>query len=248
MTETLAALLLAHALADFALQTRWMATAKAARHPGALALHGVAVAVTAALCLGAISPAALAVVAALTMAHLAIDLGKTLARPGLPAFLIDQGAHLASLVAVTALAPDLWSTGAWAGQPWLAPAMALAAGAIVAVRAGQFAVAQLMHGLVQPDMDAGLPAAGTMIGVLERGLVLTLVYAGEPGAIGFLIAAKSILRFGTVGSDRAVSEYVIIGTLASFGWALIAGFAALTLARACPGALALGLAPLGIAP
>ena len=32
---------------------------------------------------------------------------------------------------------------------------------------------------------------------------------------------KSILRFGTVKDDRRVSEYVIIGTLASFGWAIL---------------------------
>lgn len=248
MIETFAALLLAHALADFAVQTGWMAAGKAARHPGALALHGVAVAATAVLCLGAATPAALVAVATLTAVHMVIDVAKTFARPGLAAFLADQGAHLASLVAVAALVPDLWATGGWAGQPWLAPAMALAAGGIVAVRAGQFAVAQLMDGLVHPDMEAGLPAAGTVIGVLERGLVVTLVFAGEPDGIGFLIAAKSILRFGTVGSDRAVSEYVIIGTLASFGWALVAAFGALALARACPGAATLGLAPLGIAP
>jgi hypothetical protein len=248
MTETFAALIFAHALADFAAQTGWMASGKAARHPGALALHGVAVAATAVLCLGAATPAALVAVAALTVAHLVIDIARTFARPGLAAFLIDQAAHLASLVAVAAVAPDLWATGGWAGQPWLAPAMALAAGGIMAVRAGQTAIACLMDGLVQPDMEAGLPAAGSVIGVLERGLVVTLIYAGEPGGIGFLIAAKSILRFGTVGSDRAVSEYVIIGTLASFGWALVAAFGALALARACPGAALLGLAPLGIAP
>ncbi|MCU0906456.1 MAG: DUF3307 domain-containing protein [Rhodobacteraceae bacterium] len=247
MTETLAALLLAHALADFAVQTGWMAAGKAARQPSAMALHGVAVAATAVLCLGAATPAALAAVAALTVAHLVIDLAKTFARPGLAAFLADQGAHLALLAAVAALAPDLWAQGGWAGQDWLAPAMALGAGAIIAVRAGQFAIAHLMDSLVRPEMEPGLPAAGTVIGLLERGLVVTLIYAGEPGAIGFLIAAKSILRFGTVGSDRAVSEYVIIGTLASFGWALIAAFAALALARSCAGAAALGLAALGIA-
>jgi hypothetical protein len=248
VTETFAALLLAHALADFVLQSRWMAEGKAARHPGALLLQGIAVAATAMLCLGAAAPAALITVAGLTLTHLAIDVARILARPGVTAFLGEQGAHLASLVAAAVLMPDLWAQGGWSGQDWLAPAMALAAGALVAVRAGQFAVALLMDDLGRPDMEPGLPAAGTVIGVLERGLVVTLIYAGEPGGIGFLIAAKSILRFGTVGSDRAVSEYVIIGTLASFGWALVAAFGAMTLARACPGAAALGLAPLGIAP
>jgi hypothetical protein len=52
-----------------------------------------------------------------------------------------------------------------------------------------------------------------------------MVMIGEPADIGFLIAAKSILRFDTVKKNQKISEYVIIGTLASFGWALIAAFA-----------------------
>ena len=50
--------------------------------------------------------------------------------------------------------------------------------------------------------------------------------ADQPDAIGFLIAAKSILRFNELArdSDRRASEYVIIGTLASFAWALAAAF------------------------
>jgi hypothetical protein len=39
--------------------------------------------------------------------------------------------------------------------------------------------------------------------------------------VAFLIAAKSILRFGTVQKDRAASEYVIVGTLASVGWSMV---------------------------
>ncbi len=51
-----------------------------------------------------------------------------------------------------------------------------------------------------------------------------MVLAGQPDGVGFLITAKSILRFGEVSREgatggRGISEYVIIGTLASFGWA-----------------------------
>lgn len=60
-----------------------------------------------------------------------------------------------------------------------------------------------------------------MIGLLERGLIFALILLGQPGGVGLLIAAKSILRFGAVKDDRALSEYVIIGTLASFAWALL---------------------------
>ena len=44
MIPTVAALLFAHATADFILQTNWMAAHK--RHPGALALHTLAVLTT----------------------------------------------------------------------------------------------------------------------------------------------------------------------------------------------------------
>lgn len=44
---------------------------------------------------------------------------------------------------------------------------------------------------------------------------------GEYEAIGFLIAAKSILRFKE--TDTARTEYVLIGTLLSFGVAIMCG-------------------------
>jgi hypothetical protein len=45
----------------------------------------------------------------------------------------------------------------------------------------------------------------------------------QPTGIGFLIAAKSILRFGEIknAGERKVAEYIIIGTFLSFGWALL---------------------------
>ncbi|UCS92862.1 DUF3307 domain-containing protein [Echinicola marina] len=66
-----------------------------------------------------------------------------------------------------------------------------------------------------------LPNAGKLIGVLERVLVLTFILMAEFQAVGFLIAAKSILRFKN--DDSLKAEYVLIGTLLSFGIAVILG-------------------------
>ncbi len=66
-----------------------------------------------------------------------------------------------------------------------------------------------------------LPNAGKLIGNVERLLTLTFVLMGRYEAVGFLIAAKSILRFGE--KDNIKSEYVLIGTLLSFGIAIIIG-------------------------
>lgn len=57
-------------------------------------------------------------------------------------------------------------------------------------------------------------------------------------AIGFLIAAKSVMRFETTSKDQRAGEYVIIGTLGSFAWALALSYATLNLLAALP--------PLGI--
>ncbi|NDV00411.1 DUF3307 domain-containing protein [Pseudoroseicyclus tamaricis] len=238
MIESFALLLAAHALGDFLLQSDAMAARKAEGRPGALLAHaGIHLALLLAL-LAPTEPRAALALLALALAHLAIDAGKALLpRRGLTAFLVDQALHLASLALLAQLMPGLWEASLWA--PYLAEAprlLALGAGFLIAARAGSFAVALLMEGLAPGGLPAGeesgsgLPRGGAAIGYLERGLIFVLMLAGQPGSIGFLIAAKSILRFGTVSESRAASEYVIIGTLASFGWAIAVTFAAQALA------------------
>ena len=78
-------------------------------------------------------------------------------------------------------------------------------------------------GGLPPLVDAdSLPSGGRVIGLLERALVFLFCADRPDAAIGFLIAAKSVLRFGEVQNDRRAAEYVIIGTLASFAWAFAA--------------------------
>jgi len=230
MIETFAALLFAHVLADFVLQTRWMIDHK--RHPGVLLGHAAVVLVTAQAALGRVDAPELLVLA---VAHLAIDTAKTFGGfAGVSAFLADQGAHLATLVIVATIAPDLWAGGAWNGLPWLPAAMALATGLILATRTGGFAVALLMQPYSDADLPKGLLNGGQLIGLLERGLIFMLVLVGQPAGVGFLIAAKSVLRFDTTSKDQRAGEYVIIGTLASFGWALVAAYATLHLLSSLP--------------
>ena len=63
--------------------------------------------------------------------------------------------------------------------------------------------------------------AGALIGNLERILTIIFVILGQYEAIGFIIAAKSILRFKD--TDTAKTEYVLAGTFLSFGIALLCG-------------------------
>ncbi|GHV23328.1 hypothetical protein FACS189428_6680 [Clostridia bacterium] len=68
-----------------------------------------------------------------------------------------------------------------------------------------------------------LMKAGRVIGSLERILSFCLIAFNEFAAVGFLIAAKSILRFRD--TDTAKTEYVLIGSLLSFGIAILFGIA-----------------------
>ena len=70
-----------------------------------------------------------------------------------------------------------------------------------------------------------LDDAGRYIGIFERILVLSFILTNNFSAIGFLIAAKSILRFSDkseIGA-RKQTEYVLIGTLLSFTITILVG-------------------------
>lgn len=79
--------------------------------------------------------------------------------------------------------------------------------------------------LQEDENEAGLQDAGRYIGIFERVLVLTFILTGNFSAIGFLIAAKSILRFNdkSGAGARKQTEYVLIGTLMSFAITIVLG-------------------------
>jgi len=79
--------------------------------------------------------------------------------------------------------------------------------------------------------EESLNRAGMYIGMLERLFVFTFVITGNWEAIGFLLAAKSVFRFGDLkeSKDRKLTEYILIGTLLSFGIAILIGVMTLKL-------------------
>jgi len=74
---------------------------------------------------------------------------------------------------------------------------------------------------VQMVTENELPNAGKLIGILERVLTLTFIIIGQFQAVGFLIAAKSVLRYKD--TETLKTEYVLIGTMLSFGVAVLLG-------------------------
>mgnify|MGYP004623945333 FL=1 len=81
--------------------------------------------------------------------------------------------------------------------------------------------------------DKSLPNAGIWIGYFERILILTFILTGNAEGIGFLLAAKSIFRFGELSKAQEIktTEYVLIGTLASFTIAILIGFTVLQIIK-----------------
>lgn len=76
-----------------------------------------------------------------------------------------------------------------------------------------------------PAKDKGLEKAGEWIGYLERILIVTFIFINQWSAIGFLLAAKSIFRYGNLKENKEIrmTEYVLIGTLFSFTLAIAIG-------------------------
>lgn len=65
--------------------------------------------------------------------------------------------------------------------------------------------------------------AGRIIGVLERWLILFIVlYESDLNAIGFIVAAKGLVRFKKL-QDQSFAEYLLVGTLLSVLAAVLTG-------------------------
>ena len=77
-------------------------------------------------------------------------------------------------------------------------------------------------GIQNNEDDHGTFHSGALIGCVERALMLVFVIISQYEALGFLVAAKSILRFSQV-TEGEKSEYVLAGTLLSLAIALSLG-------------------------
>ncbi len=71
----------------------------------------------------------------------------------------------------------------------------------------------------------GIKDAGKYIGMLERLFIFVFIITSFWEGVGFLLAAKSIFRFGDLKENKEIklTEYILIGTLISFGVAIFIG-------------------------
>ncbi|WP_433780590.1 DUF3307 domain-containing protein [Flavobacterium anhuiense] len=223
-------LLLAHLLGDFIWQPNsWVADKELKKHKSVylyihILLHGVLAAVLA----GEINFIPYAVVIAVM--HGIVDLIKlNFQKPKTKRtwFIVDQIAHVLILIGIVLLyenkpIPDFWKDN----QFWI-----LLTGFLLLTKPTSIFIKTIIS-IWAPEsknsnQDNSLIAAGNYIGILERLFVFGFILTGHFEAIGFLLAAKSIFRFGDLkeAKDRKLTEYVLIGTLISFGIALLVGLA-----------------------
>ncbi len=163
----------------------------------------------------------------IAFSHYLIDLAKLYANPlfkikAVP-FFIDQAAHLAVLYVcayygnLCEQTSDLLEQMDWA----------LVTATVFVTFPAAIIMGKLLEGMSgQIELDhESLPNAGKYIGIIERLFVLVFIILGRWEAIGLLITAKSVFRFNDLkdSNNRKLTEYILIGTLMSFGMAIITG-------------------------
>jgi hypothetical protein len=219
-------LLLAHLIGDFLLQpTSWVNDKEKLRHRSIyLYLHIFLHFILAWILVGEIAFGWFAL--ALAILHGCIDFLKLAFQNKKTKrlwFSVDQLLHLLVIIAVTLIynntTPDFASIG---NQFWIT-----ITGFILLTKPTSIIIKNIIS-IWTPENktnDDSLQNAGNYIGILERLFVFCFILTGHFEAIGFLIAAKSIFRFGDLkeAKDRKLTEYVLIGTLLSFGIALLIG-------------------------
>lgn len=216
-------LLLLHIIGDFYLQSEKMCESK--RQKGtrsqSLYLHLVIIALVFALpavCCHAFFPWFVLIV----LSHSVMDIGKSYLEKKHPRYTLyyffgDQLLHWIVL-AFCASAPNLPIL------PFQRQFLLLLLGFSLLFKPTNILIALVLRQFnVTPRTEKTLPSAGHLIGNIERILTFVLVLLGQYSAIGFLIAAKSIMRFRDNKQTTVSTEYVLCGTLLSIGCAFITG-------------------------
>ncbi len=209
-------LISAHFLGDFLLQPNWLVRHKD-RFPYML-LHG---GVHAGLAYGLYQAwSSWMLPLAVFIVHVTIDLIKQISgKDSARAFVWDQGTHLIILMGIGWFFTKTEWIPAFSGTAYVV--IAGFAGFVATVLGAGYFVGKVAGKI--KDQNAleidGLKNGGALIGNLERALIFLLIFISQPAGIGFLVAAKSILRFEEAKNQK-LAEYVLIGTLLSFSLAI----------------------------
>lgn len=247
-------LIIAHLLGDFFLQSKETVIDKQARgiKSTQLYIHGLIhgtlsfaalLIVSKAILASNTSIALLALMAiGIAVSHIIIDLlkreasaNRKCAENSTAMFLLDQLAHILVLLIVSQhLYPFDWNLGEYINlQQILIYACAL----LLLTRPSSLFIQNVFKDLrieLKANNNADAPKdVGQTIGMVERIIIFFAVLAAQWPAIGFLIAAKSVFRFGDLTDSEAKNkaEMILLGTLLSFGIGIAISWLAIWLSQ-----------------
>jgi len=154
------------------------------------------------------------------ISHYVIDLGKLILRKKIETkalFFIDQALHFLVIFFVT----KLYFSFQFDFTQVFTPKVLLLLTAFVSISYVASVVIKILISKWKQENEA-TNAAGKYIGIMERILVFVFIVLYHWEGVGFLLAAKSVFRFGDLTKSHEVrlTEYILIGTLLSFGIAI----------------------------
>lgn len=164
------------------------------------------------------------------VSHIIIDLIKLkINKDNIWTFVVDQSMHLLTLLLISLNYKIILTEGD--GIYWERPfgnnfymILIIITSIIVLTKVSGILISYLIKPLQinvttnENKNEKTLPQTGKIIGYLERIIIYISVLSNVPALIGFLITAKSILRYSEIKNenDKLFVEYILIGTLFSF--------------------------------
>ena len=219
--------LMVHIICDFYLQpNKWVKAKKKYTYRSTelyfhSLLHGVAL-LAPAIALGIDWRSTACLVTIVAISHFIIDFWKVKAINGekFSYFIIDQALHVSVLAAIAFYMADGLTIDAILKHDKFSDGVVVAFAYLLILKPTSIVISGVLkkYPISSTDTDnKGLIAGGELIGYLERMLILTFTLVGSYSAVGFVLAAKSIFRFGELNksADRSMTEYVLIGSLVS---------------------------------
>ena len=167
----------------------------------------------------------------ISISHLLIDYWKSYRKKNLTYFLIDQISHIVVICVVWAYFSGitLEQVAIYVGDFVTVKNMLIAVSYILVCKPASVIISLALKkhtdSILKENRDMGLASAGAWIGYIERCLTISFIFIGQFAGIGFLVATKTIFRFGdlTRNKDMKLTEYMMLGTLLSYAIALIIG-------------------------
>ena len=219
--------LIAHLLADYTFQTKRMAINKDKKgFKGKMLKWHILIVFTTSALLG-LDKLFIPFSAVIAIIHWCIDGCKPLLLKNKVTrhytFFIDQALHLAIFTGVVFLYRSLNDWQLIDHRFLNTFTLGTAAVFLICTKPANIFIREVFnaYGIYFQGGEEDLPNAGRLIGMIERWLVLIFILFGQFSAVGFLIGAKSILRFKETSFLK--TEYVLVGTLLSFGVAVVLG-------------------------